>query len=204
MSASIQQPPAHGPQGGVVTASRDSSPARPAVQGLLVGSLLVATLAACNGSSKGVGIEPVATASTPAATASATPSVQDEILSQYRAFWSQLTPVSRMPAANRRGALAAYVIDPELKSLVAGFAKLDSKGQVLYGSNKPRPVASVSSVGATAVVDDCQDSSAAGAANRADSQPVTKGVGRNHVVVTMKKSSDLWKVYFISYSKTPC
>ena len=204
MSASTQQPPAHGPQGGLVRASRDDSPTRALVKSLLVGSLLLATAVGCNGNSKGIGIKPPTTSPTPVATASPTPSVQDQILTQYRAFWAKLTPVSRMPAAARRAALAPYAIDPELKSLVAGFASLDAKGQVLYGANRPRPVASVSPDGATAVVNDCQDSSAAGAANRATSAPVTKGIARNHVVVTMKQSADVWKVYFVSYSKTPC
>lgn len=205
MSASTQQPPAHGPQGGLVRASRDSSPARPVAKSLLVGSLLlVATAAGCNGNSKGVGLQPIPSSTTPTAIATPTPSVQDQILTQYRAFWAKLTPVSRMPAASRRAALAPYAIDPELKSLVAGFATLDAKGQVLYGANKPRPVASISPDGTTAVINDCQDSSSAGAADRKTSAPVTKGVPRNHVVVTMKQSAEVWKVYFVSYSKTPC
>ena len=204
MCAEAQQPTAHGPQEGLVTASRDGSPVRRLMKSVLVGSLLLATAAGCNGNSKGVGIKPVATGSTPSVTSSVTPSLQDQVLTQYRAFWAQLTPISRMPAPNRRAALAPYAIDPELKSLLAGFSKLDAKGQVLYGANKPRPVVSISPDGATAVVNDCQDSTAAGAANRATSQPATKGVARNHVVVTMKRSSVVWKVYFVSYSKTPC
>lgn len=204
MSASTQQPPAHGPQGGLVRASRDSSPARPVAKSLLTGSLILATAAGCNGSSKGVGIQPIPSSTAPVTTVTSTPSVQDQILTQYRAFWAKLTPVSRMPAASRRAALAPYAIDPELKSLIAGFASLDAKGQILYGANKPRPVASISPDGTTAVVNDCQDSSSAGAANRKTSAPVTKGVARNHVVVTMKQSADVWKVYFVSYTKTPC
>jgi len=35
--------------------------------------------------------------------------------------------------------------------------------------------------------------------------PVTVGVPHNHVVVTMKRASnDLWKIAFVSYTKTPC
>ena len=205
MSASTQQPPAHGPQGGLVRASRDDGPTRPIAKSLLVGSLLLATAVGCNGNSKGVGIKPPTTSPTPTVTATATRSVQDAILTQYRAFWAKLTPISRMPAADRRAALAMFTVDPELKSLLAGMAATDAKGQVFYGADLPRAAsASVSPDGSRAVVDDCQDSSRAGNADRRSGQKLTVGVARNHVVTTMSRSGDVWKVYFVSHTKTPC
>jgi hypothetical protein len=132
-------------------------------------------------------------------------SEQELILGQYRKFWASLTAVSRMPAADRRAALTPYTVDPQLKSLLAGMAATDKKGQVFYGANVPRATAaSVSADGQKAVVDDCQDSTGAGVARRSDQAPLTKGTARNHVVVTMKKSEGAWKVYFVSYTKTPC
>ena len=130
---------------------------------------------------------------------------QQTILGQYRKFWASLTAVSRMPATRRRAALAPFTTDPELKSLLAGMLATDAKGQVFYGADKPRASqASVAPDGHKAVVDDCQDSSAAGVARRSDFAPLTKGRSRNHVVVTMKKPGDTWKVYFVAYTKTPC
>ena len=205
MCAAAQQPPAHGPQEGLVTASRDGSPVRRLMKSVLVGSLLLATAAGCNGNSKGVGIKPVATGSTPTVTSSATPSLQDQILTQYRAFWAQLTPISRMPAPNRRAALAKFTVDPELKSLLAGMAATDAKKQVFYGADISRATnASVSPDGKRAVIDDCQDSSHSGNADTRTGQHLTVGVARNHVVVTMTQASGVWKVYFVSHTKTPC
>lgn len=204
LSASPSTPPAHRREGGSVRAPSGGDAARPWPRILLVGSLLFAALVGCNGSGR-VQVEPIATGSSPSATASATPvSEQQAILSQYRTFWSSLTSVSRMPAAQRRAALKRYTVDPELKSLLAGMAKLDSQGRFLYGANKPRPVASLSSDGFTAVVNDCQDSTSAGAADRKTMQHLTIGVARNHVVVTMKRQTGVWRVAFVSYTKTPC
>jgi hypothetical protein len=205
LSASPSTPPAHRREGGSVRAPSGGDAARPRPRTLLVGSLLFAALAGCNGSGR-VQVEPIATGSSPSATGSATPvSEQQAILSQYRTFWSSLTSVSRMPAAQRRTALAAYAVDPELKSLLAGMARIDAKGQTFYGAHIPRATsASISPDGLTAVVNDCQDSTRTGLARRSDLAPLTKGVARNHVVVTVKRSAGAWKIYFVSYTKTPC
>ena len=175
-----------------------------AVRCASVGALLLA-LAGCNDAND-ITVHNPATSSP---TASPTPtgmSEQEAVLGQYRKFWSSLTPISRMPAAKRRPSLAPFTMDPELKSLIAGMASSDRKGQVFYGADLPRATeASVSPDGLTAVVDDCQDSSHAGLALRRTGQRLTVGVVRNHVVVTMKKAhGGLWKVYFVSHSKTSC
>jgi hypothetical protein len=186
-----------------VSAPYGGAAACPARKVLLAGALLVAALAGCNDDGR-VQVQPIAGTS-PSATAGPTPvSEQQAALVQYRRFWSSLTAVSRMPAAQRRAALARYSVDPELKSLLAGMSKLDSQGRVLYGANRPRPVASLSPDGLTAVVNDCQDSSSAGAADSKSMQHLTVGVARNHVVVTMKRTTGTWKVSFVSYTKTSC
>ena len=101
--------------------------------------------------------------------------------------------------------LAPYAIDPELKSLLRGMATADRKGQAFYGEDKPRPrLLRMSAQKGVAVVDDCQDSSHSGLANRKTGQRLTVGVKRNHVVVTMHFTDGLWRVAFVSYSKTKC
>jgi hypothetical protein len=95
-------------------------------------------------------------------------------------------------------------MNPELSSVLTGMSKLDAKGEVLYGQNRPRPTVKVSPNGLTAVVDDCQDSSQAGTANRRSMQPLNVGSERNHVVVTMKKASQDWKLAFVAYTTKPC
>jgi hypothetical protein len=172
---------------------------------LVAAALTLGAAAGCNDDSPKTNASPIVNSAT---TVSPTPSATGEqgaILSQYRLFWSSLTPVSRMAPAARRAELAKFTVDPELKSLVAGMSATDRKGQVYYGADRLRATqASISPDGTTAVVNDCQDSTHSGLASRASGERLTVGVARNHVVVTMKKSSGVWKVAFVAYTKTPC
>lgn len=131
---------------------------------------------------------------------------QAALLAQYRKFWTSLAPVSRLAAAARRPALSALAVDPALQSLLTGMAANDASGEVFYGAHQPDPQRTgISPDGKTALVDDCQDSTRTGLADRRTLKPKTRGVARNHVDVTMKKAGDgLWKVAFIAYTKTPC
>jgi hypothetical protein len=205
MSASAVQPPAHGREGGSDRVTGGHAVPTRARKSLLVGCAAVLLASGCNGGKTTV-TDP--TASPSSATPSPTATTADEqqlVLDQYRKFWASLTNVSRMPASERPAALFPFTVDPELKSLLAGMKATDAKGQVFYGAAVPRAItASLSPNGSRAVVDDCQDSRNSGLARRSDMAPLTKGVARNHVVVTMKQSGDVWKVYFVSYSKTPC
>jgi hypothetical protein len=206
MSAPVIQPLAPGREQGSVGAPRGEGATRSTRKISLVGLLLTASLAACS-SDKGIGIDPIATPTSSAATASPTPiGEQQALLSQYRLFWASLTPVSKMPASQRRAALEDYTSDPELKSLVAGMAAIESKGQVYYGAAVPRPsVPPVDPEQTVVLVDDCQAANHAGLANRANLRHLTVGVARNHVVVTLKRRvGEAWKVTFVSYTKTPC
>lgn len=169
-----------------------------------VGALLLG-LAGCN-DANGIAVHAPATSSPTASPTPSSASEQQAILGQYRKFWSSLTSVSRMPASQRRAALTPFTMDPELKSLLAGMVATDRKDEVFYGAHMPRAEkASLSPDGSRAVIDDCQDSSRTGLARRSDLAPLTKGMIRNHVVVTMRRADNaVWKVYFVSYTKTPC
>jgi hypothetical protein len=102
--------------------------------------------------------------------------------------------------------LSPYTADPELKSLLHGMATADTKGQVFYGQDALRPrLLRLSVQQGVAVVDDCQDSSHSGLADRSTGRHLTVGVARNHVVVTMHRADDdRWRVAFVSYSRTKC
>jgi hypothetical protein len=164
---------------------------------------LGAGLNGCNAEADG---EPQAAPSTASApTPSPTQDEQALLLDQYRKFWTLLTPVSRMPAGERQAQLLQVATDPALKSLLDGMRKADAKRQVFYGAGVPRPTARISPDGGTALVDDCQDGSKAGIADRDSGKRLTVGVARNHVMVTMKRQQGaIWKVAFIAYTKTPC
>lgn len=205
MSASTHQPPLHGREGGTGRACGAFGQSGPLPKVLLAGFLLTALLAGCSTDGS------IATNKGPSPT-TASPSTsptgvdeQQAILEPYRKFWASLTPVSSMPAAERRAALTPFTVDPELKSLLAGMARTDARKQVFYGADVPRASkASISPDGSRAVVDDCQDSSQAGNAERATGKRLTYGSKRNHVVTTMLRVAGTWKVYFVSYSKTTC
>jgi hypothetical protein len=204
MSAPVIQPLAPGREQGSVGAPRGEGATRSTRKISLVGLLLTACLAGCS-HDNGITTQPIPTASKSTATSS--PTVVDEgqvVLAQYRAFWASLSSFSKMPVTARRAGIEKYAINPELGSVLEGMAKLDAKGEVLYGQNLPRPTVELSPDGLTAVVDDCQDSSHAGTANRRTMRPLNKGQERNHVVVTMKKASDVWKLAFVAYTTKPC
>ena len=56
-----------------------------------------------------------------------------------------------------------------------------------------------------AVIEDCQDSSEAGVADRHTGRHLTRGSQRNHVSATMRRAPDgEWRVAYISYPDTPC
>lgn len=201
MSASPSTPPARG-RHEVAPAPRGARwrPALVCALAVLAGS----GLAGCAGDADG------AATPAPSLSASSTPAAspvdeQAALLAQYRKFWESLTPISRLPATERQPALAELAVDPALKSLLDGMGQADTKGQVFYGTNMPRPEVRINPDATTALVDDCQDSSNAGIAVKATEERITVGVERNHVSVTMKKQpGGPWKVAFIDYAKSPC
>lgn len=181
---------------------------RPALVYALVGALGCG-LAGCASNADGAATS--LPSPSPSRTAPSTPPAspadsQAALLSQYRKFWASLTPISRLPETERRLALSELAVDPALRSLLKGMQANDSAGEVFYGAHvtHPEPVP-ISPDGKTALVDDCQDSTGTGLANRLTLKPKTRGVRNNHVNVTMKKSADgAWRVAFVAYTKSPC
>lgn len=144
--------------------------------------------------------------SSPTPSASGTSGGRNAVLAQYETFWQLLTPASRLPASERRQKLAAVSADPELRSLLNGIAKQRSQGHAFYGA--PRPHAVIKQYlpqQDLAVVDDCQDATGAGVVDLRTHRKLTKGVRRNHVVVTLHRGADaVWRVTFVAFPKSPC
>ena len=222
MSPSIVRPAQRHRHSEPMPAPRRSAAPRGRHNGLAVGAVIACLLSGCSAGSTPTAVRPPPTVSpspsarssatssaTSLATSLATPSAtseQQRVLAQYQRFWKSLTPISKIPAAQRRFKLAEVAVNPELKSLVEGMSKNDRERQVFYGvqSLHPKPIR-VTQDGTTAVVDDCQDSRHTGLADRATMATVTVGVAHNHVVLTMKRTAgDLWKVAFVSYTATRC
>lgn len=206
MSASTHQPLRHGRDARPARARGGGSQFRLSQNGLLAGFVLAGLVAGC--SSYGTITTSKGSPSLTTASPSPRPTVVDEqqaILESYRKFWATLTPASGLPAARRRAALSPVATDPELKSLLTGMAASDANARVFYGADVPRAsAASISPDRSRAVIDDCLDSSGSGDANRQTGKRLTVGVARNHVVVTMAATAGTWRVYFVSYPKTPC
>lgn len=203
MSASSLKPPTHRRQ---LASAPGGLSARRRMTSALVGSALILAVTACSGDAVSSPDPSPSQTRAPTVVASASPTDEQALLlAQYRKFWAALTAVSRMPAPERRAVLSELAVDPALKSILSGFTEADAKQQVLYGANVPRPTVRINPDATTGLVDDCQDSSRAGVADRATGKRVTVGTARNHVSVTMKKQpGEQWKVAFIDYAKSPC
>jgi hypothetical protein len=148
-------------------------------------------------------------ASGPTATATGTPGrstvpVADQVLAQYTAFWTVITPASRAPAARRRAILAPYATDPELSRLLRGLVAAEAVGEGQYGAEVPR--ARVTSVrGDTAAVIDCQDASNAGKLSLETGKKLTRGVARNPVNATLRRGTDgRWRVATVEFTRGEC
>lgn len=141
-----------------------------------------------------------ATAATPTPAATAIPG-QAAILTQYRAFFAALTPLSKMnSSAARRAAVAKLAVDPELTQLVGGIAAARAQGQVLYGGFILRPQLLLVS-GDTAKLTDCQDSSKHGRSVASTGKVVTFGRANDLAMATMKRGSDgAWRMARIDYA----
>lgn len=165
-------------------------------------------LAGCSSSSpNSINVTPPGASLSPSPSVAPTSSSDEStILAQYRSFWRELSSASTAAASARPTMLASYATDPALKSLIDGMRTADTRGEIFYGTNQPRPrIAQISIARGVALVDDCQDSSHAGIARKSTGKRITVGVARNHVVVTMHRAADTkWRVAFITYPKTSC
>lgn len=171
-------------------------------------AILLAT--GCSGSSSNIAQPLSSTSSDPAPSSSTSSgpngSVSQQVLVQYRAFWSIVPAASAASVAKRQFILEPYADDPELASLLKGMRQQDRSGQMIYGRNLPRArVQSLSVQQRVAVVRDCQDSSHSGVEEKKSGRHLTVGKSRNLVVATMRLGDDgMWRVSFISYPKSTC
>jgi hypothetical protein len=128
---------------------------------------------------------------------SPTGTVEEQILGQYRRFWTEALPAAQAASDDRGRSqiLAPVAMEPALTLLIRGMAKLDREGQRAYGHDVPLRE-SVERQGSTALVTGCLDSSRTGVADRATGERLTVGVPTNPVLVTLKRGADgLWRVF---------
>lgn len=164
---------------------------------------VVLTLTGCS-SGSGVHVQglptPTASATSPATTSSATGFPEEQqILAQYRAFFTTLTPASKATAAGRFMMMQKVATDPALTRVLGGIAAAQHAGEVYYGQDLVRPELT-KVVGMTAMLRDCQDSSGAGRLKTSTGKKVTVGRKNDLAIVTMKRGPDgVWRVSTVTY-----
>lgn len=143
---------------------------------------------------------PTALATTPTTTPTASASPEEpQILAQYRSFFASLTPASKATAVGRFEMLRKVATDPALTRALGGIAAAQQAGEVYYGQDVVRPQLT-KVVGMTAMLSDCQDSSAAGRLKTATGTKVTVGRKNDLAIVTMKRGADrVWRVSTVAY-----
>ena len=164
---------------------------------LIAGAVVVLGVTGCSGDGTGPVDPPVPTTATVTPSASPTGTAEEQILAQYRRFWTETLPAAQAASGDRERTriLAPVVMEPALRLLIGGMAKLDRQGQQAYGQDVPiREV--VERQGGTALVTGCLDSSQTGVADRATGERLTVGVPTNPVLVTLKRGDDaVWRVF---------
>jgi hypothetical protein len=122
--------------------------------------------------------------------------VEEQILAQYRRFWTQSLPAAEAaPADGRRALLAPVAMEPALSYFVAGIAELDRLQQRAYGSAIPVKE-TLKRRGDTVLVTGCLDSSGAGKVDAKSGKVLTKGPEREKVLVTLMRGKDrVWRFY---------
>jgi hypothetical protein len=157
----------------------------------VAGAVVVLGVAGCSGNQKGPVDPPV-----PSPTVRATGTLEEQILGQYRRFWTESLPAAEAAdPTQRKEILAPVVMEPALSFLVEGIRQLDGTGQKLYGHAVP--------IGETvkrgrgiALVTGCLDSSHAGKKDANSGRILTRGSDREFALVTLKVGSDsVWRVY---------
>lgn len=137
--------------------------------------------------------------STPTASASSG-DVTQVILTQYRAFFASLVPLSKTAPNARFDAMKRLATDPELTQIMGAMAAATQAGEVYYGDHVLRPkIDSLQPDSATIL--DCQDTSAHGREVAATGKKLTVGRKNDYAQVTMKLGDDgIWRVATVGYA----
>jgi hypothetical protein len=155
--------------------------------------------AGCSGDQKGPVDPPVPSSSvsaTPSASASPTGTAEEQILAQYRRFWTEALPATfTAPIDQRREVLEPVAADPLLPELLRLANGFDDKNEVASGT----PVVlkqTVSRSGGEAVVSGCLDMRPAIRADRTTGRVTYRGKPRDPNQAYFKLAADgTWRVY---------
>lgn len=184
------------------------------------GSASLPQSSAAQGSQPSGSSTPASSASTTPASASASRTAEGSdqlaageaadrasVKAQWIKHWDVLLAIGQTPKADREALAATVAIDPIKAKMLQAGSEFDKQGLETYGSLRhrigwPQPIAGK----ATAVIDDCQDSSQTGSMKTDTGVKVTVGVPRDHYQGSLVKGSDgIWRVAQVFYLKDePC
>jgi hypothetical protein len=171
---------------------------------VVAGAVVVLGASGCTTDGKGPVDPPAPSSSAASVTPTSSPSgtVEEQILAQYRRFWTETLPALFAARVEDRTALLRPVVtDPLLPALLRTAGDLDRKGQQATGF----PILitqSVSRRGSEAIVVGCMDSSKASVKDRATGQEITRGRPRDPTEAFFKVGNDgVWRVYSLNERK---
>jgi hypothetical protein len=163
---------------------------------VVAGAVVVLGASGCTSDGKGPVDPPAPSSSAASVTPTPTGTVEEQILAQYRRFWTEALPAAQAaPVEKRRAILAQVVMEPALAFLVEGIRELDRAGERAYG--RPVPFGeTLKRRRGIALVTGCLDSSHAGRLDTASGRILTRGPRRELVLVTLKIGADsVWRIY---------
>jgi hypothetical protein len=126
---------------------------------------------------------------------------------QWVKSWDVYLAIATTPAADREALAATVTVDPTKTNMLTDAAQFDSQGLQTYGTlghriSWPQDINDKT----TALIDDCQDRSGAGAYKTSTGDKITVGVPRDHYQGNLVKGDDgVWRVAEVYYLKDePC
>jgi hypothetical protein len=126
---------------------------------------------------------------------------------QWVKSWDVYLAIATTPAADREALAATVTVDPTKSNMLTDAAQFDSQGLHTYGTlghriSWPQDINGKT----TALIDDCQDRSGAGAYKTSTGDKITVGVPRDHYQGNLVKGDDgVWRVAEVYYLKDePC
>jgi len=126
---------------------------------------------------------------------------------QWVKSWDVYLAIATTPAADREALAATVTVDPTKANMLTDAAQFDSQGLQTYGTlghriSWPQDINGKT----TALIDDCQDRSGAGAYKTSTGDKITVGVPRDHYQGNLVKGDDgVWRVAQVYYLKDePC
>lgn len=167
----------------------------------LIGLSLI--LAACGSSHEAGAPTNASTITTSTTAASAAPSINDTVLSNYRAFWDDFIAVGTTTVDPRDPRLATHATGEELRQLQTTFLARRASDEVIKGSVQLAPTV-LKVENDKAIVQDCQLDLTRYYSNRTGQPVDAQATTRFLIEASMQLENGTWKVASINHKSDGC